>query len=66
MISIHALVKRATLGCIVLRLFYVISIHALVKRATRAQRYPQQCIAISIHALVKRATFYRVLSAVVR
>ena len=38
-ISIHALVKRATLDCIVLRLFYVISIHALVKRATVVALY---------------------------
>ena len=33
-ISIHALVKRATLHLCYLYLFHVISIHALVKRAT--------------------------------
>ncbi len=35
MISIHALVKRATLLLSALLLLVLISIHALVKRATR-------------------------------
>ena len=34
MISIHALVKRATIKCVGLTQFLEISIHALVKRAT--------------------------------
>ena len=55
-ISIHALVKRATLNN--LRYFQIktISIHALVKRATVLPEPVAPNINISIHALVKRAT----------
>ena len=55
-ISIHALMKRAT------KLFKeynrrdVISIHALMKRATRISPAAEAVLAISIHALMKRAT----------
>ena len=55
-ISIHALVKRATS----LKKSYhpkpSISIHALVKRATRCKHGSYNFFDISIHALVKRAT----------
>ncbi len=55
-ISIHALVKRAThyLGGDLY--LWGISIHALVKRATINQICDYNENAISIHALVKRAT----------
>ena len=56
MISIHALVKRATLVSLWKRKTDTISIHALVKRATIANQQLKQSIDISIHALVKRAT----------
>ena len=55
-ISIHALVKRATTTDDKNIVEAVISIHALVKRATNwicARNYKA---LISIHALVKRAT----------
>ena len=55
-ISIHALVKRATVMLTELDYKIYISIHALVKRATQ---YPVNIYGvyfISIHALVKRAT----------
>ena len=56
MISIHALVKRAT-GLLNQTIAQIgISIHALVKRATRFIVYIIPCLCISIHALVKRAT----------
>ena len=55
-ISIHALVKRATVTHAQLALGVVISIHALVKRATVCVAGLCKCTIISIHALVKRAT----------
>ena len=55
-ISIHALVKRATISRLLTRRIYIISIHALVKRATFDELYLTDIIQISIHALVKRAT----------
>ena len=57
-ISIHALVKRATplYGCDTA--IDEISIHALVKRATLINSVKNNSISISIHALVKRATFF--------
>ena len=66
-ISIHALVKRATVTLPLSTHTSYISIHALVKRATAVGIRQQFVFFISIHALVKRATrFYSVLSAVVR
>ena len=56
-ISIHALVKRATLLKYCLNRCKWISIHALVKRATYDIQYYFCKSYISIHALVKRATF---------
>ena len=56
MISIHALVKRATRFGIAVFKGGSISIHALVKRATAAANISRHSAAISIHALVKRAT----------
>ena len=55
-ISIHALVKRATRFIVYIIMCLCISIHALVKRATRIVICMIPSIAISIHALVKRAT----------
>ena len=55
-ISIHALVKRATSNCAPLRSCFCISIHALVKRATLFLMHNILKSSISIHALVKRAT----------
>ena len=57
-ISIHALVKRATSVNSDAEPTEVISIHALVKRATRFIVYIITYLCISIHALVKRATGY--------
>ncbi len=55
-VSIHALVKRATGGeCRGLANAWV-SIHALVKRATELEARAAALRAVSIHALVKRAT----------
>ena len=56
LISIHALVKRAT--NVVNNYIRVagISIHALVKRATKRSFKIRLSRSISIHALVKRAT----------
>ena len=59
MISIHALVKRATHFKKSDDLKNGISIHALVKRATRFIVYIIHLFCISIHALVKRATYKR-------
>ena len=57
-ISIHALVKRATFSKSRSATFVVdISIHALVKRATVINDKQGNYESISIHALVKRATF---------
>ena len=56
LISIHALVKRATLNKKVDNLIQLISIHALVKRATEGKKKNAYGWIISIHALVKRAT----------
>ena len=56
MISIHALVKRATIIFKYFILYNIISIHALVKRATSAKTWQHNTLSISIHALVKRAT----------
>ena len=55
-ISIHALVKRATLTKGRTFAGVDISIHALVKRATSISELSYNRIVISIHALVKRAT----------
>ena len=55
-ISIHALVKRATLHFDVSDGAVFISIHALVKRATNLIDKYSIYFDISIHALVKRAT----------
>ncbi len=55
-ISIHALVKRATLSLFVGFNSVDISIHALVKRATDLTEFVPLYDEISIHALVKRAT----------
>ena len=55
-ISIHALVKRATITDDVYLIRIYISIHALVKRATPKGRRKNNEYIISIHALVKRAT----------
>ena len=55
-ISIHALVKRATVAVAVNKDKKYISIHALVKRATRTRTAKKCSLTISIHALVKRAT----------
>ena len=56
-LSIHALVKRATVidnrSCAAEDL----SIHALVKRATKSMQVAKTEIELSIHALVKRATW---------
>ena len=57
LISIHALVKRATLHTLARCQMWEISIHALVKRATKTTCSKSQAVKISIHALVKRATF---------
>ena len=56
MISIYALVKRATETNHDTTWATVISIHALVKRATGNAPTVQAAPLISIHALVKRAT----------
>ena len=56
-ISIHALVKRATFSGLYAHHTYQISIHALVKRATDNLKLGYGGTKISIHALVKRATF---------
>ena len=56
MISIHALVKRATSSQKQYTVMLAISIHALVKRATCILATPDDARYISIHALVKRAT----------
>ena len=55
-ISIHALVKRATMLQYKFPMTAYISIHALVKRATVQNDPRYSSILISIHALVKRAT----------
>ena len=55
-ISIHALVKRATIHDGIVRSCGNISIHALVKRATKLHQSTLVGMRISIHALVKRAT----------
>ena len=55
-ISIHALVKRATGYSAVHTAIFGISIHALVKRATARHTNVIIYHVISIHALVKRAT----------
>ena len=55
-ISIHALVKRATVTRLVVNSDFDISIHALVKRATNPVVEVTSHNTISIHALVKRAT----------
>ena len=55
-ISIHALVKRATVNVIKRLCAVRISIHALVKRATAYIGCNDKGVVISIHALVKRAT----------
>ena len=56
MISIHALVKRATKNRAKTAPPVDISIHALVKRATVFTKAQYNKDNISIHALVKRAT----------
>ena len=56
-ISIHALVKRATGFDSIVKKLIKISIHALVKRATAFLRIILRIFHISIHALVKRATY---------
>ena len=56
LISIHALVKRATHRFATAGEAAVISIHALVKRATQGAVIATRNSPISIHALVKRAT----------
>ena len=55
-ISIHALVKRATVFIYICFINNLISIHALVKRATVSGKKAHTYHGISIHALVKRAT----------
>ena len=55
-ISIHALVKRATVEVLASAFNMDISIHALVKRATAPLWKLCDSFVISIHALVKRAT----------
>ena len=55
-ISIHALVKRATNYALHGSNTLGISIHALVKRATDEWETKYNAEHISIHALVKRAT----------
>ena len=55
-ISIHALVKRATISLRFVGFAVAISIHALVKRATSFYSSFGLTAYISIHALVKRAT----------
>ena len=55
-ISIHALVKRATIHDVNFCCWKLISIHALVKRATIDDYAAHGDYDISIHALVKRAT----------
>ena len=55
-ISIHALVKRATFFSCQYYAVHSISIHALVKRATYQDSKFFLMLNISIHALVKRAT----------
>ncbi len=55
-ISIHALLKRATLDAKTLQKDVVISIHALLKRATDDKLKEYNSKKISIHALLKRAT----------
>ena len=58
-ISIHALVKRATEVHSLSTAMKTISIHALVKRATmNVATQSARRFGISIHALVKRATGY--------
>ena len=59
-ISIHALVKRATIYEMFYKWDKMISIHALVKRATNIIIFVHNLGFISIHALVKRATLYPV------
>ena len=62
-ISIHALVKRATFIPFWMSPKEFISIHALVKRATNSIFVLYIINIISIHALVKRATRFDVQSA---
>ena len=64
MISIHALVKRATKPLKEVTQAEIISIHALVKRATATVLSTVSKLIISIHALVKRATHYIVILTV--
>ena len=56
LISIHALMKRATPNYYRHLLNQDISIHALMKRATTLKSKPRVAVVISIHALMKRAT----------
>ena len=65
MISIHALVKRATAKKKKTLAQQYISIHALVKRATGWDGADKVNPSISIHALVKRATFVRIVLVIV-
>ena len=65
LISIHALVKRATVAKAETALTMRISIHALVKRATTKSLGVLLHKSISIHALVKRATTLTVTGAAI-
>ena len=56
LISIHALVQRATIQPPKLLMSFHISIHALVQRATNSSLNNYTTSKISIHALVQRAT----------
>ena len=55
-ISIHALLKRATINLYFKNIEAFISIHALLKRATYQEDVVDKLKKISIHALLKRAT----------
>ena len=55
-ISIHALMKRATRFAVMSSGNVNISIHALMKRATLEEKNYIEELDISIHALMKRAT----------
>ena len=56
LVSIHALVKRATYEINISCDYIGVSIHALVKRATLSHLRSSGQHNVSIHALVKRAT----------
>ena len=56
LISIHALMKRATFAFVPYQIQNYISIHALMKRATEGETRLIVALLISIHALMKRAT----------